>query len=226
MKSKNTQTLVDTNLVFALASRAWRENNGFAKQSEYDQEGDLVKKANKKLVSAYLETNTQPSEADYELAKAVIFYCKTMIVQALMEPLSDFEGALLKLTYQSELDVSETSSGRFNIGVAAAAVNSYFQNLTRKEVENRLDQVEKTPIDKENEQIITDIEVICSRFSVQWQCWYVTAITASNHAVWFSYREQLPLGSHFTLKGRIKRYDDKGQTQLTRVKLAVIEPAI
>jgi len=63
-----------------------------------------------------------------------------------------------------------------------------------------------------------DVEVVSANYSHTYNIFWVTAITADNQAVFFSYRSKLDTGTWIHIKGTVKAHRD-GKTQLNRVKV-------
>jgi hypothetical protein len=63
----------------------------------------------------------------------------------------------------------------------------------------------------------SDVEVVSANYSHTYNIFWVTAITADNQAVFFSYKSKLTTGSWIRIRGTVKAHRD-GKTQLNRVK--------
>jgi hypothetical protein len=57
-----------------------------------------------------------------------------------------------------------------------------------------------------------------SNYSEKYNTWFVSAITDTNHSVFFSYRESIEPETQVSIRGTVKRHNDRS-TQLTRVKV-------
>jgi len=55
-------------------------------------------------------------------------------------------------------------------------------------------------------------------YSQKWFTYFVTGITSSDQAVFFSYKQEVAVGNVLNIAGTVKRQDNN-QTQLNRVKV-------
>jgi hypothetical protein len=67
-------------------------------------------------------------------------------------------------------------------------------------------------------KIESDVEVVSANYSHTYNIFWITAITADNQAVFFSYKSKLDTGTWIHIKGTVKAHRD-GKTQLNRVKI-------
>jgi hypothetical protein len=102
--------------------------------------------------------------------------------------------------------------------VITAMPKSHDQTLARESADGRLAYCNTEPLGPDNQMVTIQGEVVRSNYSAKWNTFYVTAITDTNHQVFFAYREGLEPGQLIKLRGRVKRHADRA-TQLSRVKL-------
>ena len=204
---------IDTLQFFALAAQAQRQNGGFFKVAEG------TTPANKTLLRTLLENNIQAEAEDVVLAQQVIDFIKGYTFKQLTGDISDYEKGLLQLASSDSVDVGEKSLGRFNVGIIASAINAYNRGVERIKVNERLQETVAGYLGECGAKVQTKATIQRSVFSQKYFVYFITAITESNHAVFFSYKSGIKTGTQLELKGSVKRQADGFQTQLNRVKI-------
>jgi hypothetical protein len=202
-------------LVWAAACVAYRVNDGYLKYNKVDDQGCVTSYSNRELVRRYLldagEHYVTP--ADVEQGRI----CRQDLVNsATMAALKNqaTEWTLLS----AQMAGLERVTTDYEVSVITAMPKSHEQALARETVDGRLAYCNTDPVGTANQMVIIQGEVLRSNYSAKWNTFYVTAITDTNHQVFFAYRERLESGSQIKLRGRVKRHADRA-TQLSRVKL-------
>jgi hypothetical protein len=106
----------------------------------------------------------------------------------------------------------------YDVAVLASMPNSYQANLQRDQRDRRVKYSQGGYIGTVGERIKTQVEVLKCVYSQKWFTYFVTGITASDQAVFFSYKQEVTIGSVLNIAGTVKRQDNN-QTQLNRVKV-------
>jgi hypothetical protein len=111
----------------------------------------------------------------------------------------------------------DTVDSAYDFSVITAMPHSYVRQLRKESVDARLARCEGL-VGAVGDKVELAVEIVRNNYSAKFNTWFVTAITASNHAVYFAYREALEPETPVTIRGTVKRHRD-GATQLNRVKL-------
>jgi len=199
--------------VWAAASAAYRVNGGYLKAPEVTAEGKVVRPTNRELVRLYLVEPGFVSADDLEQGRKCR---KDLLKQATMSALRNQATEWTLLT--AEMAVLDTITTDYEVSVITALPKSHDQNLARETVDGRLAYCDTAPVGRVNEMVTVEGEVMRSNYSANWNTFYVTMITDSNHQIFFAYREGLEPGQQIKLRGRVKRHADRA-TQLSRVKI-------
>jgi hypothetical protein len=210
----------DTMLVLSAACAAQRVNGN--KYIKYDIEknnfvndkDEVVKyTTNRALVETYIEQPEHIMDIDREMAEKVRSYWNGKTFKLLTgEYMSDFDRNMLTLMQK------ETVTEGYDVAVLASMPNSYQANLKRDEKERRVKYSQGGYIGTIGERVNIQVEVLKCVFSQKWFTHFVTGITSSDQAVFFSYKEQVTVGNVLNIAGTVKRQDNN-QTQLNRVKV-------
>jgi hypothetical protein len=210
----------DTMLVLSAACAAQRVNGN--KYIKYDLEenvfvndkGEVVKyTTNRQLVETYIEQPEHIMDIDRDMAEKVRSYWNGKTFKLLTgEYMSDFERNMLTLLQK------ETVTEGYDVAVLASMPNSYQANLQRDQRDRRVKYSQGGYIGTVGERIKTQVEVLKCVYSQKWFTYFITGITSSDQAVFFSYKEEVTIGSVLNIVGTVKRQDNN-QTQLNRVKI-------
>lgn len=207
-------------LVLSAACAAQRVNgNKYIKYNIEDgtfvnDKGEVVKyTTNRDLVETYIEQPEHITDVDRELAEQVRSYYNGKTFKLLTgEYLSQFERNILALLQK------ESVTEGYDVAVLASVPNSYFIGIKRDERDRRVKFSQGGYIGTVGERVNIQVEVLKCVFSQKWFTHFVTGITSSDQAVFFSYKEQVSVGTVLNIAGTVKRQDNN-QTQLNRVKV-------
>lgn len=210
----------DTMLVLSAACAAQRVNGN--KYIKYDLEenvfvnekNEVVKyTTNRQLVETYIEQPEHIMDVDRDMAEQVRSYWNGKTFKLLTgEYMSDFERNMLGLLQK------ETVTEGYDVAVLASMPNSYQANLQRDQRDRRVKFSQGGYIGTVGERIKTQVEVLKCVYSQKWFTYFVTGITSNDQAVFFSYKQEVTVGSVLNIAGTVKRQDNN-QTQLNRVKV-------
>jgi hypothetical protein len=215
-KNRDAIDAVDADLIWSAACTAYRLNSGYLKEPETigDQ---VVRPTNREIVRQALANTTMITDADRELAQN----CRKHMASAVtMQALRTELGEWAKITARvCDLD---TVDSMYDLSVITAMPHSYVKQLKKESVDARLARCQGT-IGKIGDKIELAVEVVRSNYSAKYNTWFLSAITKDNYSVYFAYREEIKSETHATIRGTVKRHNDRS-TQLNRVKL--VEEAV
>ena len=211
-KNHDTIDAIDADLLWSAACTAYRINGGYLKLP--DVIGDqVIRPTNREIVLRALDNPELITDADRELAQNCRRHMATAVtMQALKAELGEWAKITAKVC---NLD---TITSNYDLSVITAMPQSYVKQLKKESVDARLARCESGVIGKINDKVNLAVEIVRNNYSAKFNTWFISAITDTNHAVYFAYREQLPTNTHVNIRGTVKRHNDRA-TQLNRVKV-------
>jgi hypothetical protein len=102
--------------------------------------------------------------------------------------------------------------------VIASLPSCYERAVKRDNANRKLEQARGGFIGSIGSKVKINVEVVRSVFSQQWGVFFVSGVTPEDQAVFFSYREAIPVGKLIIAEGTVKAHRDNN-TQLNRVKV-------
>ena len=205
--------------VLAAACLAQEMNSGYVKYNMPDREwidenGNVViKTTNRELVLKYLEDVSQIGQSYYELAEKIKQYYRGYTFKMLSGAyMTEFDRNIVKM-----LEEEFTPEG-YNLATLTSVPNTYFKSVARDITDNRIKYTQGGHVGKVGERHNLQCEVLRSFFSEKWNTHFITAITSSDQAVFFSYKQNITVGTVLNIIGTVKGFRDN-QTQLNRVKV-------
>lgn len=218
-RQKKVTRIYNTIDVLAAACLAQEMNSGYVKYSMPDREwidenGNVViKKTNRELVYKYLEDTTQIGQSYYELAEKIKQYYRGYTFKMLSGAyMTEFDRNIVKM-----LEEEFTPEG-YNVATLTSVPNSYFKSVERDSADSRIKNTQGGHVGKVGERHNLRCAVVRSIFSEKWDTHYITAITSSDQAIFFSYKQNIEVGTVLNIIGTVKGFRDN-QTQLNRVKV-------
>lgn len=208
----------DTMLVLSAACAAQRVNGSYIKFATVQVPSingtvNVHKRTNRELTVEYLELQENITDADRDMAEEMRRYWNGKTFKLLTgEYMSDFDRNMLVLLQK------ETVTEGYDVAVLASMPNSYQKNLKLDERDRRVKYSQGGYIGIVGERVRTQVEVLKCVYSQKWFTYFVTGITSSDQAVFFSYKQEVTVGSVLNIAGTVKRQDNN-QTQLNRVKI-------
>ena len=208
----------EADLVWAAACAAQRINGEYVKGTKWPDAPVDQASTNRELMENILGNDAGTiavvTDEDREQAVLVRRFYKALTFKLITgNKLSDFDNTALAL---SNVDTITT---KYELAVIASLPSCYVRGQARNNVENRVKFATGGYIGQYGDKIKLDVEVLRSFFSQQWATYYVTAITADDQAIFFSFKNDPPaVGSTVTIAGTVKSHKDNS-TQLNRVKV-------
>jgi hypothetical protein len=202
---------VNADLVWSAACTAYRINGGYLKFPETigDQ---IVRPTNREIVRRALSNPELITDADRELGRNCRRHMAAAVtLQALKTELGEWARITAKVC---DLDIVDSM---YDFSVITAMPQSYVKQLRKESVDARLARCQGT-VGKLGDKIELAVEIVRSNYSAKFNTWFVSAITTDNYAVYFAYREEIKAETYVTIRGTVKRHNDRS-TQLNRVKI-------
>lgn len=212
-------------LVWAAACAAQRINGEYLKAdlNTYDANQNLVssRQANKVVMRALLLGQEKPmvsgiTDADRQQGEAARQYWQGKMLEVLQNQANDFTRGAIELANREEFAANDW------LGLATVAFlpEGYKRGQVRddRRYAKQDAQLSSQHFGQVGDKVTGNLEVIESRYSVNWNTYYVTARYGTN-VVLFSYRSNLEAGHKAQFAGTIKRHRDDNVTQLNRVRL-------
>jgi hypothetical protein len=203
---------VDADLAWSAAQAAYRINNGYLKIPQ--KEGDkIVKPTNREVVTIALYDPTLITDADREAARECRRYmAHSATLGALRGDLSEWGEITAKVCNLTRI------TSNYDMAVITAMPQALAKAKKREAVEARLKSCKNGSVGNIGDKIELSVEIVRNSYSAKFNTWFVSAITDDNYAVFFAYRESLKPETRVTIRGTVKRHNDRA-TQLNRVKI-------
>ena len=211
-RAKKVTRIWPTIDVVAAACAANRINGTYIKV-KYQLGDDNPRQTNRELVYQYLENDSFVTDADRLMAEDIKEYFKGYTFKVLSGAyLSDFDRRTMKI-----LEEEFTPEG-YNLALLASIPNNYLKAKKHDEADRRTRFAQGGYVGKVGERLNLQVEVIKCVFSQKWGIYYITAMTTSDQAIFFGYKQEVAVGTVLNINGTVKRQDNN-QTQLNRVKV-------
>ena len=210
-KTRDSMDAIDADLVWSAACAAYRINGGYLKDPEMigDQ---VVRPTNRAVVRQALDNPNLITDADRELARNCRKHMATAVtLQALRTELGEWSKITARVC-----DLNQITS-MYDFSVITAMPHSYVKQLKKESVDARLARCDGL-IGKVGDKVELAVEIVRNNYSAKYNTWFVSAVTADDHAVFFAYREEIRPETNLNIRGTVKRHTDSA-TQLNRVKL-------
>jgi hypothetical protein len=208
--------------VWGAACAAQRINGSYVKETQhrFDENTNttvIVKQRNRDIMSNILTNPALLTVEDIAQGQECRkFLQQDITLRGLKGRLTEFDTAVSKAV--AVLEEFDTATHKYELAVVASLPASHQRSLARQEVDSRVRQAAGGYVGAVDAKINMDVEVVSANYSHTYNIFWVTAITANNQAVFFSYKSKLVTGSWITIRGTVKAHRD-GKTQLNRVKV-------
>jgi hypothetical protein len=212
-KAKKVSRIFDTMDVVSAACAAHRVNGQYIKVPY--QLGDEVKRqTNRELVYQFLEDQSFITDADRLLAEDIKSHYQGKTFKILGGGfVTDYDRTTLKMLEE------ESCPEGYNVAVLASVPSSYLKSVARDKADQRVRFAQGGYVGSIGDKVQLDVEVIKSVFSQKYNVHFLTAITVKEEVVFFSYKQDVTVGTLLTIKGTVKNLRDGNVTQLNRVKV-------
>jgi hypothetical protein len=203
--------------VWGAAAYAHRINDGYFKVDQFDvvQPGAMpTKRANKVVMMSALADITVITDADRALgSEARDFLAQQLTVKTLKDTLSDFDRSMASAVTMDAL----SSQDRLQLALIASQIRAYEQAKKEVATAQRIDHTRGYLADV-GVKVQARVEVTRVVYSQNYGVYFISGITDTNQAVFFSYRERHDTGSWIAIKGTVKAHRPDA-TQLSRVRV-------
>ena len=207
-------------IVWAAAAYADRLNGGeYRKEREYLVREDntltdqVIREPNQIYMWRAIEDLELITDQDRDVGRqARDWVAKSLIVKGLKGRLSDFDSAMTRVVQMEDF---LTRTDRYEIVLVASQIRAWREG-TR--LEQAMEDVCPDPVAAVGQKITSQVTVVKSVFSTNFNVYWITAITSERHVVFFSYRDRLVNDREYQIRGTVKAHRD-GSTQLNRVKV-------
>lgn len=212
-RTKKVVRLFPTIDLVAAACAAQRVNGQYVKQL-YELGDKSYSKTNRELVYKFLDDQSNIIPLDYKMAEDIKQFYKGYTFKILSgDFVSDFDRNILKI-----LEDDTCVESGYNIAILASIPSVYLKAKQRHDIDVRVRSSDGGYIGTVGGRYNLEIEILKSNFSEKYGIWFVTAMTSSNQALFFSYKQELTVGNVLSITGTVKRHNNN-QTQLNRVKV-------
>ena len=215
-KPQVAQAAVSADVIWAAAAYAHRENGGeYLKEDQWRMNATppyRAREANRVLMWRAIQDNTLLTGADYEFGRVVREWTqKDLMVKTLKGQLNDFDRALVTSAQRDHFLMSD----RYEISIVCSRPRAYEDT---RQMEEAMEGISREPLAAVGDRVDEPVTVVKCVFSQNYNVFFVTAVTESRHAVFFSYRERLNIGHQCHVRGTVKAHRENS-TQLNRVRV-------
>lgn len=212
-----TEYTVET--VWGAAAYAHRINGGYFKDGVWNVDSatgtqNRIKEPNRDLVKGALTNPTLITEQDRSTGmQARAFLAQQLTLKTLKGPVSDFDRSLSGVVGRE----SFTSADRLEIAITASQIGAYERAQKDLATAERIDH-SKGYLAEVGGKVQANVEITKVVYSQNYGVYFISGITDTNQAVFFSYRERHDVGTWLTIKGTVKAHRPDA-TQLSRVRV-------
>jgi hypothetical protein len=216
-RDKSTN-VYESALVFAAAAAAFRiQHLKYVKSSEYYFDKSLnqalKKRSNVECLKEFLVTPENILDKDREFGEKIRSYYQSLSFKLLAgKNLSDIEFKGIALATGDSVKTNE-------LGLVAYFPAGYETAIQRKQVEEKLSEVDSKSLGKEGDRITVTGRVIRSFYSKNYNVYFITVVTENNQAVSCSSKTDLK-EKLVTVTGKIKGFRE-GVAQLSYPKISL-----
>ena len=211
--------------MFTAAAAAHRINGG-----EYVKRGAMVldpaageyqykphpKTPNAVIMEQVLSGAMETTPEDVQLGADVATHFRGLTFKLLAGKIvNEFERKALNIASAEQVNARDAA-------VVASLPSCWARDVKRKSVEDRLAECQSEYFGKIGQKVEFTGEVVQAVFSQQWGIWFVTVITDSNHAVFFSNKAGIKPGVKVAGTGKVKAFRQAGVTQLNYTKVSAV----
>lgn len=215
-KEPSTDIVLSAERVWASAAYAHRENEGeYHKEEQWMMNATppyRLREANRTLMWRAIRDISLLTEADYEFGRVVRDWVrKDLMIKTLKGQLGEFDTGLLASAQMDEYLMSD----RYEIALVCSRPKAYEDT---RQIEEAMEGISREPLAPIGDKVTESVTVVKAVYSVNYNTFFITAVTQSRHAVFFAYRERLPIGHQCEIRGTVKSHRENS-TQLNRVKV-------
>jgi hypothetical protein len=206
IQSWNTMDIV------AAACAAQRVNGEYVK-SAYTFSDTSGKQSNRAFVYQFLQDDSQVLDSDRLLAENIKSFYQGYTFKLLSgDYVGTYDRSIIKILEQ------ETVSSAMDIALLTSLPNSYHISKKRDETDRRIKLSRGGYLGNVGDRVSTECEIVKCIYSQNYFCYFVTAMTFNDQALFFSYKQEISVGKVLQITGTVKRQQNN-QTQLNRVKV-------
>ncbi len=208
--------------VWAAAVLADRTNSGYVKETEYHLDlttgsQSVVRETNRFIVMDTLQNHpelvTDELRAEGQTLRNQL--SQDLTLRTLKGKTTSFDASIQQcLAVQ---DRFYTVSHRFELAVIPSLPRSMRETVRRADVNSLLRECGPIAA-KPGTRVDLAVRVVKSLYSQTYNTHFITAVTESNGAVMFTYRERFDFNTHLTIRGNVREHGTE-MTRLNRVKV-------
>ena len=199
--------------IWAAAVYAQRINGVYLKQDEYDDEGNVIRQANRTVARNALEIGGKISVEDRcKGAEVRKFISSRLMVTAITRTLNDFQKSLSSAVEMDEFIVPQD---RMLIGIVNSQIGQYERAM--KEEALTKDSVYGT-FGKVKERVDVELKPVARFWLTDWGTFRYNSITTDGYKTSFYYKEKLEIGDAVKVRGTVTKHTND-TTTINRVKV-------
>lgn len=213
--------------VWAAACAAQRVNDSYIKvkidefsgiKSTTDETDVKTVKTNRELMMEFLSDTSKITEDDRKQGEVVRTYFKGFTFKILQGiKLNEFSNTAMIIANR------DTIYSMYDIAVIASLPQSHEHSVKRDQQNRKLDNASGF-IGQIGEKLTLKMQVVKTVYSNTFNVFFISSVTEENNAVFFSYRNNIDIGTIIQVQGTVKshRKERNEFTQLNRAKVLTI----
>ena len=206
--------------VWAAACAAQRINGEYLKEEQWMRNATppfIAKRRSRDVMMDFLTGVETLTDEDREAGEACRKFLQNDITfRTLKGSTNDFDRSVRQVLAVE--DRFYTVGNRYELAVVACLPASWQKAIARQNKDERIMESQGGLIGTVGKAVQLNIEVIGSVKSKQWDIYWIQAITDQDQAISFSNKESWDVGTHLTIRGKVKAHRDN-LTQLNYVKV-------
>ncbi len=214
MRAKTPNVVWDADIIWAASAAAYRINgNRYVKY--VDLPADQSTMTNNSIAHSFLRDPAGLTEQDRIKGQEIRRYYSSLTFKILSDSFVSGYDRLAMTIAQNE-----TIQGAYHEAVILSLPASYEKAMRKDAAERKINFASGGYLGKEGDKIECSGEVVKSLFSQKWGVFFISIVTDSDQAVFFSFKTDLSVGTKVGIKGTIKSLKSSPViTQLNRVRV-------
>lgn len=200
-------------LVWAASAAADRVNKGdYLREAVHDKDLNVIAKPNKLLMQEFLAHQENITETDIIQGHRLYDHVRGWILKLFEPNCKDFIKEAVKFVDVEMIDLAD-------FGFIACMPNSIRRDLEDIQIRERITELSVNGnIGRIGQGILGTLEILQSFPSKKYEGFVVRG-DLDGHYVWFFSSTGFSRGNKYSVRGRVKRHDPDGSTQLNYVRI-------
>lgn len=170
-------------------------------------------RTNRQIITSLLANPDSISQEDHDEGEKIRTYYKGLTFKILQGiHLNDFDNNAMTIANRDLIQ------SMYDVAVITSLPSCYYRAKARDDADAQLRDATGGYISTVGSKVTVDMKVVKSNYSAKYNTYFVSGLTDKNQAVFFCYKNNMPLNRVVNLTGNVKMHRDN-ITQLNRVKI-------